>query len=65
MDNSWGWAAQAGVDIDVRDNWFVNLDVKYIDMNTTASLNTTNLGRLRVNVDIDPVIFGAGVGYRF
>lgn len=34
-------------------------------MNTTASLNNANLGRLRVNVNIDPVIFGAGVGYRF
>lgn len=65
LDNSWGWAAQAGVDITVKDNWFVNLDVKYIDINTTATLQTTGLGRLRVNVDVDPFVFGAGIGYRF
>ena len=65
MDNSWGFALQAGMDIDIRNNWFFNVDVKYIDINTTASLLTGPLGRLRVNVDVDPVVFGAGIGYRF
>ncbi|MCG8324133.1 MAG: outer membrane beta-barrel protein [Thiotrichales bacterium] len=62
--NSWGWAAQAGVDIDWKDNWFFNLDVKYIDIDTTASLET-GLGTLRVDLDVDPVVFGAGIGLRF
>ena len=65
MDSSWGFALQAGMDIDIRDNWFVNLDVKYIDISSTATLLTGPLGRLRVNVDVDPVVFGAGIGYRF
>ena len=62
--NSWGWAAQAGVDIDWKDNWYFNLDVKYIDFDSEASLQTT-LGTLRVDVDIDPFVVGAGIGYRF
>ena len=64
-DHSWGLAAQVGVDVTLKDNWFVNFDLKYIDINTTATLQTGPLGRLRVNVDIDPFIFGAGIGYRF
>ncbi len=65
MDSSWGWAAQAGVDVDLKDNWFVNLDVKYIDIDTTATLLTAPLGRLSVDVEVDPIVFGAGIGYRF
>lgn len=62
--NSWGWALQAGVDIDINDRWYFNVDVKYIDIDTTASLHTA-VGSLYVDVDVNPVIVGAGIGYRF
>jgi len=69
MDNSWNWAAQAGVDIDLSGGWYFNLDVKYIDVEGTASLLIKNgpLGgsSLRVDVDVDPFLAGAGIGYRF
>tara|TARA_R110002049_G_scaffold254878_5_gene430371 strand:+ start:75 stop:737 length:663 start_codon:yes stop_codon:yes gene_type:complete len=61
MEGSWGLAAQAGVDIAINDNWFVNLDVKYIDINTTAKFSNG----LSVDVDVNPVIWGLGVGRRF
>ena len=68
-DSSFGWALQAGVDIDWKNNWFFNLDVKYVDMNTDATLDVTGGAlagsRLTVDVDIDPFIVGAGIGYRF
>ena len=64
LDSSWGWAVQGGVDISLKDNWFINLDLKYIDMSTTAYLKTP-VGNLSVDVDVDPFVFGAGVGYRF
>lgn len=65
-EQSWGWAAQAGVDVDLNDRWFVNFDVKYIDINTTAKLKTgTAFGTLQVDVDIDPVVVGLGIGMRF
>ena len=64
LDSSWGWAVQGGVDISLKGNWFINLDLKYIDMSTTAYLKTP-IGNLSVDVDVDPLVFGAGVGYRF
>lgn len=36
MKSSFGWAAQAGIDFDLSKNMFLNLDVKYIDIRTTA-----------------------------
>ncbi|MGR8919533.1 MAG: OmpW/AlkL family protein [Gammaproteobacteria bacterium] len=66
--SSWGWAAQFGMDWDLKGNWFANIDVKYIDIDTTASLYPSRLGpgtALRVNVDVDPWVVGAGIGYRF
>lgn len=64
--NSWGWAAQFGFDYDINGKWFVNADVKYIDIETTASLQIKTLGAgLRVNADINPWVVGAGIGYRF
>ena len=64
MDNSWGWALQAGMDIDIKNNWFFNFDIKYIDIDSTAKLDF-GPNRLSVDVDVDPWVAGAGVGYRF
>ncbi len=65
--SSWGWAAQFGLDWDIGGNWFANIDVKYIDIDTTASLHPAALPGvgLRVNLDVDPWVVGAGIGYRF
>ncbi len=61
-DNSFGLALQAGVDVMVDDAWSVNFDVKKIFLNTDVSVNG---GAVNADVDIDPWIFGIGVGYRF
>lgn len=64
LSNSWGYAVQAGVDFDLNDRMFINLDVKYVDMDSTARLTTgAAVNRLRAN--IDPLIVGVGVGWRF
>lgn len=65
MKDSFGWAAQAGVDIDLNDKMFLNFDVKYIDIDTTARLATTAIGTQRVKISLDPVVVGVGVGFRF
>jgi len=65
MDDSWGLAAQVGVDYSINKDWFINADVKYIDMSTTAKFKNTTVGAAEVDVDVDPVIFGIGVGRRF
>lgn len=64
LDNSVGLAVQAGVDFALGDRWFVNADIKYIQIDTTAALHsggTTNT----VEVDLDPIVAGVGFGYRF
>jgi outer membrane protein len=63
LDQSVGLAAQAGLDIDMQRGWFFNMDAKYIDMSTTATLSGAVNGE--VAVDIDPWILGVGVGKRF
>lgn len=64
LSSSFGWAAQAGVDIKLNEKMFLNLDLKYIDMNTKARLKTTAAGVQRVGVDINPFVFGVGVGFK-
>ncbi len=65
LDDSWSLAANVGVDIALNKDWFINVDVKYIDMDTTATIRTNALGRLKVDVDIDPWMYGIGIGRRF
>lgn len=64
LSNSVGWALQAGVDFDISEKVFLNVDVKYIDMSTTATLTSGALVN-RVDVDINPLVFGVGLGMRF
>jgi outer membrane protein len=67
LDESFGFAAQAGIDFMLSDNWFFNIDLKYIDIDTTAVIrdDTTNAELARVDVDINPFVPGIGVGYRW
>ncbi|MEX2367697.1 MAG: OmpW family outer membrane protein, partial [Pseudohongiellaceae bacterium] len=60
LDDSWGLAAQAGVDVDINQDWFFNADLRYMQIDTTA---TTNLGD--IEVDINPWVISLGVGTRF
>ena len=65
LDASVGVAFQVGMDVALDKDWFVNFDVKYIDMETDASVSTATLGKIKVDVDIDPWIYGIGIGKRF
>ena len=64
LDDSFGYAVQAGIDIDLNKQMFLNLDVKYIDIDTTATLRTGALTN-RVDVSLDPIVAGVGIGMRF
>lgn len=65
MSDSFGWAVQAGFDVDLNDRVFLNFDVKYIDMDTSARLDTAGAGTQRVRISLDPFVFGVGIGTRF
>ncbi|HLV28497.1 MAG TPA: OmpW family outer membrane protein, partial [Burkholderiaceae bacterium] len=49
------------VDIELNKNWFLNADVRYIDIDSKVKLNGQRIGTVR----IDPVVATVGVGYRF
>ncbi|MES1998399.1 MAG: OmpW family outer membrane protein [Pseudomonadota bacterium] len=59
--NSFGGALQAGVDIAVTQNGYINLDVKKIWINTDIKSGGTKL----TNLEINPVVWGVGYGFRF
>jgi outer membrane protein len=61
LDDSWGAAGQIGADIGIGKNWFLNLAVRYLDIDTDATLNGANIG----TIEIDPILYQAQVGYRF
>lgn len=60
--NSFGGALQMGVDIAVTKNGYINLDVKKIWIDTTVK---TAAGVKVTDLDIDPVVWGIGYGFRF
>ncbi|ALG67433.1 OmpW/AlkL family protein [Beggiatoa leptomitoformis] len=65
LDSSFGWVAQMGVDYDINDKIFLNADVKYMDIGTTAEFNSGALGHVTTDVDINPWVIGFGIGTKF
>jgi len=60
-----GLAAQVGFDYIINDTWFVNFDVRWIDINTDATLIVDGADFATADVEIDPIVYGIHVGYRF
>jgi outer membrane protein len=67
--NSWGPALQVGLDINLKDRWLVNFDVKKIWFDTDVKLDAAVLGapgyRKIDNLDIDPWVVSVGFGKKF
>ncbi|MDO9005311.1 MAG: OmpW family outer membrane protein [Aquabacterium sp.] len=59
--NSFGLALQAGVDFEFRKNWYLNLDVKKVQIRTDIKSAGAKVGEFKV----DPWLLGVGVGMRF
>lgn len=65
-DNRFGYAFQAGVNYQIDDSWFLNVDVKKLYLSTSAHVVLENTGEAtRAKVDIDPWLVAVGIGYRF
>ena len=62
LSNGVGPAIQAGFDYNVAGNWFLNVDVKQIFLDTTARING---GAIIAKTSLNPTVVGAGIGYRF
>ena len=67
-DNAFGIATQIGADFNITDNFFLNVDAKYIFLKTDVTVDATNLASglsIPADVKINPLLLGFGVGYRF
>jgi outer membrane protein len=60
IDPSVGWAVQAGIDVPLTDNLYFNVDYKYVNISTKATIAGTDY-----DLDLNPHLVGVGVGYRF
>jgi outer membrane protein len=63
--DSWGYALQAGFDINLKDGWLINADVKYVTMDTDVKTRIGGNWMKIDSLDIDPWVFGIGIGKRF
>ncbi|OKS88872.1 OmpW/AlkL family protein [Mucilaginibacter polytrichastri] len=74
--NKFAFAAQAGADFDISKKMFINIDLKKIFLNTTATVDASNLTpagspalapvlrSINADVKIKPWVVGFGIGYR-
>ena len=65
LENSFGLSFQVGADYQLNDNWHLNASVRWIDIDTDATLRNTALGRVEASVDIDPFVYSVMLGYHF
>ena len=61
-----GVVGQAGVDINLGSGWLINADVKYVTINTNVKINASGSTWTKIDdLDINPWVFGVGIGKRF
>lgn len=61
LDDSWGLAAHAGLDFAIGQKGAIRVDIRWMDIDTDASVNGSDLG----TVEIDPLVYGAAYVFKF
>ncbi|ATA24035.1 outer membrane protein OmpW [Brenneria goodwinii] len=64
LKNSWGVAAQAGLDYNLDQNWLINASLWWMDIDTDVKFNAGGQQQT-ISTRLDPWVFMFGVGYRF
>ena len=62
LKNGFGEALQVGFDYAWTDRWSINVDVKQLFLPVKASIDS---GLIRAKTNLDPLVVGLGVGYKF
>ena len=65
VDDAFGLVVQAGVNFDINKDWYVSLDAKYIDLDTTATVQANGADAVKVDFDVNPLVLGVGIGTSF
>ncbi len=64
LENSWGLAVEAGVDVFLKDDWFINIAGWYMDIDTDAKAKIGST-TTKSHVNIDPAVVMFAIGKRF
>jgi len=65
LDDSWGWSAQVGFDYEINEHWLINASIWYINIETEAKFKFDQPVVIKTDVDIDPLVYMIGIGYKF
>ena len=60
LDDSVGLAAAIGLDMDLGSKWFVNIDARWMDIDSSMNID----GMPRGTLELDPFMFGLSIGRR-
>jgi outer membrane protein len=61
IDNSWGVAAHAGIDVKINPKWIFTADLRWVDIESDVHVNGAKVGTAKIN----PIAYGVSLGYRF
>ena len=62
LDDGFGYALQAGVNVKLKGPWLLNADVKKVWFSTDAKING---GALKSSVDLNPLVSSIGVSRKY
>ena len=54
-----------GFDYHLNEDWLVNASVRWIDIDSTATIKFDNGSEIESDVEIDPYVYTLSVGYKF
>jgi outer membrane protein len=61
IENSWGVAAHAGIDVKLSPKWIFTADLRWVDIESDVKVNGAKVGTAKIN----PMVYGVSLGYRF
>lgn len=65
LKNSFGYALQAGFNVNLNSDWGLHFMVSTMDIDTTGDVRVNGTAIQSVDVSIDPIVAMAGVRYTF
>lgn len=65
LKDSWGVAAQAGLDYNLDAHWMLNMSVWWMNIETKTRFDDANGNHHSIDTRLDPWVFMFGAGYRF
>jgi outer membrane protein len=65
LENAAGVVFRAGADWWVKEDWGVNIDLRYYNMTSDADVGKFGLANGEGSLELDPFIISAGLSYRF